>query len=242
MGAMSRPSAPQGRTGRPPVTSREEIVTAARRIIERDGWEKLTVRGLAAELGIGATTLYHHVRGKEDLLVLVLNHYLGRVERPPLPADPRERIVAVGVTMRDAARAWPWAVDIVTTDGFVGRLDESALWMVEEVLAAARDHGCSPAHAVYVFRSIWYYTAGEVLVRANTARWRAGDLGTFSLAHIDASRMPTLAAIGSDLWAEVAEQDTYERGLRALVDGLLAQAGPEGPQDGPGGAGTAGPR
>ncbi|HEY8482057.1 MAG TPA: TetR/AcrR family transcriptional regulator [Spirillospora sp.] len=224
---MPRPPASQGRTGRPPVTSRAQIVTAARRIIERDGWERLTIRGLAAELGIGATTLYHHVRSKEDLLVLVLNHYIGQVERPSLPEDPRERIVRVGVAIREAAMRWPWAVDIVTTDGFVGRLDESVLWMVEDIVAAAIDHGCTPAHAVYVFRSVWYYTAGEVTVRANTARRRAGDLGPFSLDHLDASRLPRLAAIGSDLWAEVAERDTYADGLRALVDGLLAQEPPK---------------
>lgn len=224
---MSRPPAPRGRTGRPPVTSRAQIGTAARRIIERDGWEKLTIRGVAAELGIGATTLYHHVRSKEDLLVLVLNHYLGQIERPPLPADPRERIIAVATTVHDAAAAWPWAVEIVTTDGFVGLLDESALWMVDEILAGAEDYGCTPADAVYIFRSIWYYTAGEVIVRANTARRRAGILGPFSLDHIDGSRLPRLAAVGGDRWASVAERDTYPAGLRALVDGLLAQTAPK---------------
>ncbi|XRQ10595.1 TetR/AcrR family transcriptional regulator, partial [Actinomadura welshii] len=203
---MPRPPAPQGRTGRPPVTSRAQIVEAARRVIDRDGWEKLTVRRLAAELGIGATTLYHHVRNKEDLLVLVLNHYLGGLEHPELPGDPRDRIIVVSRTIRDAAATMPWAAEIVTTDGFVGRLDESVLWIVEEILAAAEECGCTPAQAVYIFRSIWYYTAGEVLIRANTARRRAGDLGPFSLTHLDASRLPRLTAIGSDQWAEVAQQ------------------------------------
>ncbi|MEU8800555.1 helix-turn-helix domain-containing protein [Spirillospora sp. NPDC048819] len=223
---MASPTAsPHGRTGRPPLTSRAQIVAAAREIIERDGWERLTVRRLAAEIGVGATTLYHHVRSKEDLLVLVLNHYLGTIERPRLPSDPRDRIIAAAVAMHDAAAAWPWAVEIVTTDGFLGLLDESALWMVEDIVAAAEDYGCTPAQAIVVFRSIWYYTAGEILVRANTARSRAGDLRPASLSRLDASRLPRLAAIG-DHWATVSQGDTYPQGLRALVDGLLAQAGP----------------
>ncbi|MGP4025854.1 TetR/AcrR family transcriptional regulator [Actinomadura sp. 3N407] len=220
---MSRPPAPHGRTGRPPLTSRAQIVAAARRLIDRDGWEQLTVRRLAAEIGVGATTLYHHVRNKEDLLVLVLSDYLGQIERPRLPSDPRDRIVAAAIAMHDAAAAWPWAAEVVTTDGFVGLLDESALWMVEDIVAAAHDYGCTRAQAVYVFRSIWYYTVGEVLVRAHSARRRAGDLRSASLSHLDASRLPNLAAIG-DQWATVVQQDTYAQGLRALVDGLLAQA------------------
>ena len=47
---MPQPKTAAGRTGRPPVTSRAEILAAARQLIDRDGWEKLTIRRLAAEL------------------------------------------------------------------------------------------------------------------------------------------------------------------------------------------------
>jgi hypothetical protein len=47
------------------VTSPTQTLSAARRLIDRDGWEKLTIRRPAA--GIGATILYHHVQVKEDL-------------------------------------------------------------------------------------------------------------------------------------------------------------------------------
>ena len=144
-GPMPRPPAPHGRTGRPPVTSRAQILTAARRLIDRDGWEKLTIRRLAAEIGIGATTLYHHIRDKEDLLVQLLNHHVGLLERPALPDDPRDRVVAAATAMHDALAAWPWAAEVLTTDGFVGLLDESALWMVDAIVGGADDYGCTPA-------------------------------------------------------------------------------------------------
>ncbi|MEU6756605.1 TetR/AcrR family transcriptional regulator, partial [Streptomyces sp. NPDC046685] len=51
---MSPNAAPHGRVGRPPVTSRAQILIAARRLIDRDGWDKLTIRRLAGEIGIGA--------------------------------------------------------------------------------------------------------------------------------------------------------------------------------------------
>lgn len=224
---MPRPPASHGRTGRPPVTSRAQILAAARRLIDRDGWEKLTIRRLAAEIGVGSTTLYHHIQDKEDLLILLLNHYVDQIERPRLPEAPRDRIIAAATVMHDALVAWPWAAEVLTVDGFVGLLDESALWMVEAIVAGAADYGCTAEQAVDVFRGIWYYTVGEILVRAHSAR-RRGDgerppARDRSFGNLDASQVPHLAAIG-DRWPVLAARDTYPQGLRTFVDGLLAQA------------------
>lgn len=209
------------------MTSRAQILVAARRLIDQDGWEKLTVRRLAAEVGIGATTLYHHVRDKQDLLLLLLNAYAEQVPRPDLPAEPRERIVASGIALHDALAAWPWAAEVLTADGFVGLLGEPALWLVETVLAAAVDCGCTPEQAVDVFRSIWYYTVGEILVRMHSDRRRADGkrppYHDIDFSKFDASQLPHLAAIG-DRWPALAARDIYPSGLRAFVDGLLAQA------------------
>lgn len=219
---MSRAPAPHGRTGRPPLTSRAQILEVARRLIDQDGWEKLTVRRLAGELGVGATTLYHHIRNKDELLLLLLHHHIEQVERPVLPPDPRDRIVVAATAMHDALAAWPWAAEILSADGFVGQLDESALWMVEAILAGADDYGCTPEQTVDVFRNVWYYTVGEVLVRAHSARRRADAGGIPFREAFDASQVPHLAAVGGQ-WAELAARDIYPRGLRTLVDGLLAQ-------------------
>ncbi|MFE2558116.1 TetR/AcrR family transcriptional regulator [Streptomyces sp. NPDC059352] len=218
---MSRAPAPHGRTGRPPLTSRAQILEVARRLIDQDGWEKLTVRRLAGELGVGATTLYHHIRNKDELLLLLLHHHSEQVERPVLPPDPRDRIVVAATAMHDALAAWPWAAEILLADGFVGQLDESALWMVEAILAGADAYGCTPEQTVDVFRNVWYYTVGEVLVRAHSARRTDAGHLTFRET-FDASQVPHLAAVGGQ-WAALAARDIYPRGLRALVDGLLAQ-------------------
>ncbi|WBB58701.1 TetR/AcrR family transcriptional regulator [Streptomyces sp. WMMC500] len=220
-------SPPPGRTGRPRSTSRAEILAAARRVIDEDGWETLTVRRLAAEIGVGTTTLYHHVHNKDDLVVELVNQHLGQLDRPELPDDPRERIVIAATTMHDALAAWPWAAEALTADGFLGRLGDSALWIVETIVAGAVDSGCTREQAVDVFRSIWYYTVGEVLVRARSDRRRA-DVGAadlaFGLRRLDPSRQPQLAAIGA-LWPERSALDLYPQVLRIIVDGLLAEAG-----------------
>jgi AcrR family transcriptional regulator len=208
------------------VTSRAQILTAARRIIDQEGWDKLTVRRLAAGMGIGATTLYHHVKDKEDLLLLLLNEYAEQIPQPDLPAEPRDRIVVAATAMHDALAAWPWAVEILTADGFIGLLGDSALWLVETILAAAADAGCSPEQAVDVFRGLWYYTVGEILVRAHSARrWtehgRPAERASF-FSGLDPSRTPRLAAV-ADRWPALAARDTYPEGVRAFADGLLSR-------------------
>jgi AcrR family transcriptional regulator len=211
-----------GRTGRPPVTSRPQILAAARQVIDQDGWEKLTVRRLAAELGIGTTTLYHHVRDREDLLIQLLNEHAARTLPPDVPGTPRDRIVAAAAGIHDSLAEWPWAAEILTADGFLGRLDEPALWMVETVVGGAVDHGCTLDQAVDLFRNVWYFTVGEILVRSRSRHRRLAERDDF-FADLDAARLPRLAEVGGR-WPELAERDTYRRALEAFVDGLLAQA------------------
>jgi AcrR family transcriptional regulator len=207
--------------GRPPRTSRAEIMAAARRLIDRDGWEKLTMRRLAAEAGTAPTTLYHHVRDKDDLLTRLLDDYAERMPRPAMPADPRERVITAATVIRETLAAWPWVVEVLTHDDQVGR---AALWMVETVLASAVECGCSPEQAVDLYRSIWYYTAGEILIRANRDRRRAEDVRPNPrddrIRAVDVAELPQLAAL-ADRWASLTSRDTYALGLRSLVDGFL---------------------
>lgn len=193
-------------------------MSAARTLIDRDGWEKLTMRRLAVETGTAPTTLYHHVRDKEDLLLQLLEYYAAEIPRPELPSDPRERIIAAATVMHDALAGWPWVVEVLTGDDLVS---ESALWMVEQILAGVVDSGRTPDEAVHVYRSIWYYTAGEIMIRARSARRRAEGRPNYrDSVLLKQTDLPTVAAV-ADRWPELSSRDTYRQGLRALVDGLL---------------------
>jgi AcrR family transcriptional regulator len=52
---------------RTPSDRPAQIVAAARELLERDGPEAVTMRAIAAELGIRAPSLYKHVPDKSDL-------------------------------------------------------------------------------------------------------------------------------------------------------------------------------
>ncbi|ONI70230.1 TetR family transcriptional regulator [Actinosynnema sp. ALI-1.44] len=210
---------PVPRTGRPPRVNRDAILAATRALIDRDGWENLTMRKLAAEVGVAATTLYHHVRDKEDLLIQLLDYYADEIKRPELPDDPRERIVLTALAMHDALAAWPWITEVLTADDLVG---ESALWVTEEIMAAAVDSGQTLEEAVYVYRTVWYYTAGEIMIKARGARRRAEGQPNYRDAVLrKQTHRPTVYAV-AERWPELSMRDTYEAGLRALVNGLLS--------------------
>src|SRR6266496_4425101 len=100
------PEPPWWRAGRPasaaraPLT-REGIVEAALRVLDRDGLDGVSMRAVADELGTGAASLYWHVRNKEALLELVVDRVLGEIELPPPePARWQEQLKEAARTTR----------------------------------------------------------------------------------------------------------------------------------------------
>ncbi|WP_052863051.1 TetR/AcrR family transcriptional regulator [Streptomyces niger] len=220
---MPQPSAPRRTTGRPPRISREQVLDTARRIVDEDGVDRLTMRRLATEIGSTPMALYHHVSNKEELLVLLLDDYAARtLRRPRMPDRPRERVVLAAATIHEVLAACPWIVPVLTADDLMAA---SALWFVEQIVDGLVECGLTPERAVHGYRAIWYYTAGEIVVRTTAARRRADDdRPTYRervFADLDPSETPRLAQV-ADHWAPLTAEDTYMEGLRALVDGLLA--------------------
>ncbi|MGW5728826.1 TetR/AcrR family transcriptional regulator [Nocardia beijingensis] len=222
-GPMPSSSSQPQRTGRPARISRAEILAAADSVIEAEGVAKLTMRRLATELGCTPMALYHHVRDKEDLLRLLLNEYADQVVWPDLPEEPRERVRVAARAMRDVLAARPWIVEILAADDL---LSVSALWVSESIVDGFVAGGLPLDRAAQAYRVIWHYTAGDLIVRARSARRAAEDRPTFRaqvFAELDAETYPRLAALGSD-YLSLAARDTYDLGLDALIDGLLRPA------------------
>src|SRR6266567_1484064 len=72
---------------RPPLT-RQRVVAEALTVIAQDGVQALTMRTLAARLGVVPGALYHHVRNKEQLHDLVLDAVLAEVDATSTPPSP----------------------------------------------------------------------------------------------------------------------------------------------------------
>jgi AcrR family transcriptional regulator len=206
--------------GRPPRLSLEAIVAAAARILQAEGLEKLSMRRLASELDSTPMALYHHVRDKDELLVHVLESQAQTMPRPQFPADPRERLIAASVLLYELLSERPWIIEVLTGDDLIG---PSALWYVEVMIGAAVDCGCSPDEAVYVYRTIWFYIVGDLIIRTNRSRRPAQARTVYQdevIAQLTSASYPRLAAVAAR-WPELNARDTHRQGLAAIVRGLL---------------------
>jgi AcrR family transcriptional regulator len=63
----------------PDRTSLDEIVAAARDILEQDGLAGLTMQAVASRVGVRAPSLYKRVQGRDDLVRLVAEATLGEL-------------------------------------------------------------------------------------------------------------------------------------------------------------------
>ena len=92
---------------RRPITV-ELVTRTALAMVARDGYEALTMRRLAAELGTGPASLYAHVVNKDDLDDLLIGAVCAQVRLPePDPARWRDQVTDVCGQLRDAYLAHP---------------------------------------------------------------------------------------------------------------------------------------
>lgn len=221
---MTDPPAPRS-GGRPPRLSRDAVVDAAQTIIERDGIEALTMRSVAEALGSSPMSIYRHVAGRDELLVLVLDRLARALPRQRLPREPRARTIAACRAMRDGLAEHPWIVDVLAGGDLIA---PSILWLVEEIVAGFVAAGLSHAQAADAYRAIWQFTVGDLIVRRGLERIATLGrppqvLGVLQAA--DPDELPTLAAL-SGHWAPARERDSYAFGVEALVDGLIGPREP----------------
>jgi AcrR family transcriptional regulator len=73
---------------RQPLT-RDTIVDAGIRMLDRDGLEGVTMRRVAQELDTGAASLYAHMANKDELLELMLERIAGEIRLPERPEPDR---------------------------------------------------------------------------------------------------------------------------------------------------------
>ncbi|GGC96674.1 TetR/AcrR family transcriptional regulator [Halopseudomonas salina] len=83
-----------------PATPRGKLLQAAAHLFSTRGFDRTTVRDLAARVGIQSGSLFHHFRSKDDILRAVMEetiHYNLALMRGALMGleDPRQRLKAL---------------------------------------------------------------------------------------------------------------------------------------------------
>lgn len=125
-----------------PLISRRGALEAALRIIDEKGLEGLSIRVLGDELGINGTSLYHHFRNKEEMVVGAAQLALADVAPPPTEGvDWRVWLSEVARRYRDVLVAHPALISVIVNNRNtrVGTpaFNESAERLVEQGVPSA---------------------------------------------------------------------------------------------------------
>jgi AcrR family transcriptional regulator len=143
-------------------TRRAQIVAAARRLLEEDGPEALSMRNVAAEIGIRAPSLYEHVADKRALESAIIAAGLqeqGVALREAIAADvDGDPLMALAQAWRRWAHAHPHVYALI----YMRDLDRSdtAVADAERAAGAALRQLCGGD--VVTSRVIWAYAHGMV--------------------------------------------------------------------------------
>lgn len=182
------------------------------------------MRRVAEQLGSSPMSIYRHVRDKDELLVLLLDRLAAALPRPAFSSDPRIRTQQACRAMRDGLAQNPWVVDVLAGGELIA---PSILWLMEEIVAGFVACGLTHAQAADGYRAVWQFTVGELIIRRGLDRVAASGRRPFVidvLTRVDPAELPTLAALAGH-WAPARNRDSYEIGIAALIDGLLAVDG-----------------
>ncbi len=151
---------------------RERVLEGALAVAEREGLERLSMRLLAAELGVSTMALYRHVTNKDDLLDGLVERLLGELELPEesLPWD--ERLRRLAGELRALARRRPQLFGLLLRRRAVG---EDATRARQVALRALRDAGLESKAAERMERLLSTVVMGFALSEA-TGRFDGIDV------------------------------------------------------------------
>jgi AcrR family transcriptional regulator len=160
--------------------SREEIVRAAVGIIEAGGYEDMSIRNLAAELGVSPMSLYRHIRDKDDLLDEVADILLAEVWRPGADEGDWEAwVVEAAARLRQFLVTQPAGLHVYLRHPVVS---PAAVERMGAMMAVLRRAGLDEATARSAYGALHTYTIGFAALEASRAASGSGNRGSGSLA------------------------------------------------------------
>ncbi|HWD82041.1 MAG TPA: TetR/AcrR family transcriptional regulator C-terminal domain-containing protein [Kribbella sp.] len=206
--------------------TRESIVQAGVEIADRDGLDAVSIRSVAAELGVRPMSLYGHVAGKDDLLDLMFDQLAGEsVLGDDLPADWRSALEAIARRTRDQGLAHPWSIELLVDRIQLG---PNTLRVLDEWIRAVAPLKVSPETAWSIATAVNDYTVGYVIriaaqrravpVDPEAARTWTTTVNTYLTERAGSGDHPHLAPLLHHGFA--GQADNFDAGLTWLLDAI----------------------
>lgn len=198
--------------GRQQTARRQQILGAALAIADEQGLDAVTMRAVAARIGVTAMALYPHVRSKDDLLDRLVGRLLAELSRPD-PAEPwRDRLRALGRSARDLAHRHPAVVPLLFARPAV---TPEAVLVVDAIYLALLDAGVPDAEVARVERLVSTFVLGYA-ISETSGRFAAGDPRE-RRALLEGTELPAHRKLADQLETATSWDAEFEADLDDLV-------------------------
>jgi AcrR family transcriptional regulator len=226
-GDASTPAARRGPSGgtKQPITV-EAIISTAFGIVEKEGYQALTMRRVATALQTGPSSLYAHVVNKEDLDELLIGAVCAAVDLPePDPGSWRQQIISVCTQLRDQYLRYP---GISQAAFALAPSNLDTLRVSEGMLAILLAGGIEPQTAAWAIDSLTLYVnAYSLEISLVNQRRRHSDGGWVvsrdellrRYAALPADGFPHTKSHATEL-ASGTGHDRFDFTLGLMIDGL----------------------
>ena len=200
--------------------SRDRVLRAALALVDKGGLEALSMRKLAAELGVEAMSLYNHVKNKDDIIAGMLDIVASEIQLPQGDLGWRETIRARTVSAFQAFVRRPWAARIWMTGSSpdIDRLAQS-----DAVLRCLREAGLPPQAVYSAYHALDGYALGYALQRQDFpySRKELQKLIKDFLRDFPVAEYPDFTEhVKQHLEPEFTGTDSFEFGLDLILYGL----------------------
>ncbi|WP_228002099.1 TetR/AcrR family transcriptional regulator C-terminal domain-containing protein [Nocardia australiensis] len=232
MDLLWRHSVPQRGRGRGPkqTVSVDAVVATAVALADRDGYAKVSIRTVAAELGLKPMSLYTYVPSKDALAVLMVDAVAE--QDTPIPADlpVRGRMAAVARLVRAELIDHPWLLDVPPWRLVLG---PGRMRRYERQLAAIAGIGLTDVEMDRVVAVLSEFATGNarMAIAATLSATALTDVqwwerhGPLLSQLMPVTKFPLSARVGAaagEHYQAPADPDgTFEFGLARLLDGIL---------------------
>jgi AcrR family transcriptional regulator len=220
MSARSRDS----RAATAPVArqlSEQDIVDTALRLIRRDGADKLSMRTLAAQLGVTPMAIYYHVPNKRALLDLVVDAVIGAVPKPaPDPQRWQAQMKAYVLSSSELVGAYPGLSRVIVERSSSSKAVRALGRYGISLLLAAGFDAREAALAITTYNTYLYGVYGAMTAQRTRAR---PSRRTSAKAQQPRAVADGIEAVARHL-RELSVEDLLEYGIDAVIDGIAARA------------------
>jgi TetR/AcrR family transcriptional regulator, tetracycline repressor protein len=190
------------------------ILDTAARLIELHGVEAFTMRGLAEELGVAATSIYWHVGGRDKLFDSLVDRLVGEMAHLPIEGEtPVERIASLARSQRTAL------IDRQHLLAIAHERDRTPMLFlpIQQTLAAQLGElGVAGTDAALVLRAVQVHVISSALMQFSAVRGAKHEEEDPSLWGDDWPDQELVQALQSPTDYDAI----FEYGLRALLSQL----------------------